>query len=98
MKAAEETRQKGIVEIYYYNVVIYVEIRCGEDEYLISYLRRLVAEEGKVTLKTILNWCRSHNLKARTKFLIRWDFPLHANLLNLATYCRVLWELNRNNE
>ncbi len=97
-RAKEESQQKKWVEVHYYNIVIYVEIRSGEDEHLISYLRRLITQEGKVTLKTILNWCRGHHLKTHTRFRIRWDFPIQANLMNLISYLRVLWEFGRDGE
>ncbi|MGN0405073.1 MAG: hypothetical protein ACI4F1_07625 [Bariatricus sp.] len=97
-RVKEESQQKKCVEVHYYNVVIYVEIQSGEDEYLISYLRRLIAREGQVTLRMILNWCRGHNLKTHTRFRIRWDFPIQANLMNLISYLRVLWEFGRDGE
>lgn len=99
MKGKRENRiPKNLIEVHYYNVVIYVEIKTGEDEYLIEYLKRLVTGDGRVTLKMILNWCRRHHLNAHTKFRYRSDFPILANLINLIKYCRVLWELERDGE
>ncbi len=89
--------EQSVIEVRYYNVMVYVHFLKETDLYLVPYLKRLVERE-KLTLKTILNWCHVHGLETKTKFTIRKDFPIRANIVNYIIYKKVLRDISRNKE
>ena len=83
---------REIVLIRYYNVYFYLSFQTGKDEiYRDCLVKRIDAGES-VNMKELADWCDCHQITFYTKFIYRKDYPLKANVWNLYSYYRFLFE------
>ena len=50
---------------------------------------------AKTEMDDIHCWCTRQNIRYRTKFKYRKDYPILANIWNLYSYCRFRCDLKR---
>lgn len=65
------------------------------DEYKINILGERIGMGDSMMMKDIHCWCTRQNIRYRTKFKYRKDYPILANIWNLYSYCRFRCDLKR---
>ncbi len=78
----------GIVAIRYYNVWFYLHLQSESDVVKFSYLSKRIEAGDSFRMRDIHKWCAMQQIKYRTKFVYRNDFPVTANLWNFYSYVR----------
>ena len=77
-----------IVLLRYYNVLFYLFFKTGMDDFKKQCLINRIDAGESMRMKQIQDWCHSHQILFKTKFVYRKDFSLRANLWNLYSYSR----------
>lgn len=77
-----------LYEIRYYNVLFYLFAKTKIDDYKINVLGGYIKDGISVKMKDIHWWCFKHNIRYKTKFQYRNEYPIRANIWNLYSYCR----------
>ena len=76
-----------VYRIRYYNVWFYLFAKTEMDEYKINILGERIGMGDSMMMKDIHCWCTRQNIRYRTKFKYRKDYPILANIWNLYSYC-----------
>ena len=84
-----------VYRIRYYNVWFYLFAKTEMDEYKINILGERIGMGDSMMMKDIHCWCTRQNIRYRTKFKYRKDYPILANIWNLYSYCRFRCDLKR---
>ena len=92
MKSKEKTMEE-VVLIRYYNVLFYLLLKTGIDDFNRQCLVNRIDAGEFMTMKQIMVWCSNHRIPFKTRFIYRRDFPVKANLWNFYSYCRFRIEL-----
>lgn len=78
----------GIVAIRYYNVWFYLYLQSELDVVKFSYLSKRIEAGDSFKIKDLYRWCTIQEIKYKTKFVFRKDFPVKSNLWNFYSYIR----------
>lgn len=84
-----------VYRIRYYNVWFYLFAKTELDEYKINILGERIGMGDSMMMKDIHCWCTRQNIRYRTKFKYRKEYPILANIWNLYSYCRFRCDLKR---
>lgn len=84
-----------VYRIRYYNVWFYLFAKTEMDEYKINILGERIGMGDSMMMKDIHCWCTRQNIRYRTKFKYRKDYPILANIWNLYSYCHFRCDLKR---
>lgn len=84
-----------VYRIRYYNVWFYLFAKTEMDEYKINILGERIDMGDSMMMKDIHCWCTRQNIRYRTKFKYRKDYPILSNIWNLYSYCRFRCDLKR---
>lgn len=76
-----------VVQVNYFNVCFYLLFN-EENKYLVEYLDSFL--DGKIFLKDIEDWAKTHSIPYRMKFRYKREYPIRANIWNFYTYIRFL--------
>ena len=71
-----------VYRIRYYNVWFYLFAKTEMDEYKINILGERIGMGDSMMMKDIHCWCTRQNIRYRTKFKYRKDYPILANIWN----------------
>lgn len=82
-----------VYRIRYYNVWFYLFAKTEMDEYKINILGEHIDMGDSMMMKDIHCWCTRQNIRYRTKFKYRKEYPILANIWNLYSYFRFKFEL-----
>lgn len=77
-----------IVAIRYYNVWFYLYLQSESDIVKFSYLSKRIDAGNSFRMQDLYGWCTLQEVKYKTKFVYRRDFPVKANLWNFYSYLR----------
>ena len=81
-----------VYRIRYYNVWFYLFAKTEMDEYKINILGERIGMGDSMMMKDIHCWCTRQNIRYRTKFKYRKDYPILANIWNLPyLYARLIY-------
>lgn len=90
MKYSDDCKVYGI---RYFNVWFYLFAETEVDEYKINMLGERIDAGISMKMKDMYHWCTRQNIRCRTKFKYRKDYPIVANIWNFYSYCRFKFEL-----
>ena len=93
MTYEEKEDSREVILVGYYNVLFYLIFRVGLDEYKKDILIERIRSGERMVMKDIYRWCEGHQVPFWTKFIYRKDFSVKANLWNLYSYCRFVYEI-----
>ncbi len=93
MTYEEKEDSREVILVGYYNVLFYLIFRVGLDEYKKDILIEHIRSGERMVMKDIYRWCEGHQVPFWTKFIYRKDFSVKANLWNLYSYCRFVYEI-----
>lgn len=85
MKYSGDSKVYGI---RYFNVWFYLFAEKKIDDYKINMLGEYINTGILMKMKDIHWWCIRQNIKYKTKFKYRKEYPIQANIWNFYTYCR----------
>lgn len=83
---------REIVLIRYYNVFFYLLFQVGKDDFIRKFLVKQIDAGVIMNMKEIASWCDCHQITFWTKYIYRKDYPIKANVWNLYSYYRFLFE------
>ena len=81
-----------VYRIRYFNVVFYLFARMEVDDYKINVLGERINAGASKRMRDIHWWCIGQNIKYKTKFQYRKEYPIRANIWNFYSYCRFMIE------
>lgn len=84
------------VQINYYNVSFYLEMKDEMDMVKFSYFQKRIEQGEQLLMRDIYSWCRSQRVSVRTKFQYLKRLPLRANLWNYYSYLRAKRDYKQN--
>lgn len=93
MTYEEKEDSREVILVGYYNVLFYLIFRVGLAEYKKDILIERIRSGERMVMKDIYRWCEGHQVPFWTKFIYRKDFSVKANLWNLYSYCRFVYEI-----
>ena len=93
MTYEEKEDSREVILVGYYIVLFYLIFRVGLDEYKKDILIERIRSGERMVMKDIYRWCGGHQVPFWTKFIYRKDFSVKANLWNLYSYCRFVYEI-----
>lgn len=76
------------VQINYYNVSFYLEMKDERDIIKFSYFQKRIEQGEQLLMRDIYSWCRSQRIFVKTKFQYLSRLPFRANLWNYYSYLR----------
>lgn len=76
------------IRVIYFNVEFDMLAETENDIYKIDYLTGRVDRGELINMWEMASWCRKQDIKFRTHFSYRIEFPITANLWNFYIYCR----------
>lgn len=77
------------VQINYYNVSFYLEMKDEMDMVKFSYFQKRIEQGEQLLMRDIYLWCRSQRVFVKTKFKYLKRLPFRANAWNFYSYLRV---------
>ncbi|RHT55676.1 hypothetical protein DW757_13325 [Clostridium sp. AM29-11AC] len=83
-----------VYKIRYFNVWFYLFAETEIDDYKINVLGECISVGVSMKMKDIHSWCIRQNIRYRTEFKYRKDYPIQANIWNFYSYCRFRLEMN----
>lgn len=93
MAYMEKEGSSEVVLVGYYNVLFYLIFRTELDEYKKNILIERIRNGEQMVMKDIYRWSEGHQVPFWTRFIYRKDFSVKANLWNLYSYCRFVYEI-----
>ena len=85
----------GVYGIKYFNVIFYLLAETEMDDYKINLLGKRIRQGTSVKMRDIHMWCLRQNIRYKTRFKYRVDYPVRANICNFYSYCRFIMERKR---